>query len=441
MTVTRRTFLKGIGTGAAAVSLAGLGGFRAFGQGNVTINLAGFSGDTNVVQQLLSKFTKNIAGVKEVVWQPVTGDMRAFVLQGLSASTAPDIFYVDSFWTKDVVDTGKMQALDDLISASSVLKKADLLTNLVETFTLNGKLYAISKDFNSLIWFQNIDQFNQAGVDLLTSDDDFNDVLTKLSAVAGKTGKPTVLNPDGARFLPLAFSAGMPLLTEDAKGKKAPFGSTEAKLAAEFYTAPFTQQFQGRKFPKKFGMTSSDVQTGWPGEAFYKEKASCVIEGGWLVPPIRDNNPTENFSSVFPPLASNTGQRGNFLFTVGYGMPSFGPNQALAFKVIEAITSPEAQAFILEAGLALPSRKALLNNPILSTPKDTFQRADKVDFLAAGLPGSVPFRFDPVGGGYLDTINAGLTKIFNGEANVSDAMDAAAAELDKKLVDLGLRKA
>jgi len=439
MSLTRRTLLKGLGGGAAALSLVSLSNLRAVAQG-ATITLAGFDGDTNTVQELISKFGTDIPGVKEVVWQPV-GDMRAFVLQGLSAGTAPDVFYVDSFWAQDVVDTGKMQALDGFANKSSILNRSDFLDNLISTFTLNDKFYAVAKDFNSLVYFQNVDTFQQAGVNLITSDDDFNGFLSKVSAVAEKTGLPFVTNPDASRFLPLAFSAGMPFLDQDAKGKKSPLASAEAKLAAEFYTAAFTQQFQERKFPNKFGSTSSDVQTGWPGEAFFKEKASVVVEGGWLVPPIRDNNPTENFTAVLPPLASNTGQRGNFLFTVGYGMASDGANNDLAFKVIEALTGPAAQTFILEAGLAIPSRKALLNNPILSTPKDALEQADKVVFLGAGLPGAVPFTFAPVGGGYLDATAVGLTKIFNGEANVSDAMDAASADLDNRLVDLGLRTA
>ena len=34
-----------------------------------------------------------------------------------------------------------------------------------------------------------------------------------------------------------------------------------------------------------------------------------------------------------------------------------------AFKVLEALTSPEAQQWVLERGLALPSRAALVDNP------------------------------------------------------------------------------
>ena len=44
-------------------------------------------------------------------------------------------------------------------------------------------------------------------------------------------------------------------------------------------------------------------------------------------------------------------------------MNAASENKEAAFKVLELLTSPEVQQWVLERGLAIPSRKALADNP------------------------------------------------------------------------------
>lgn len=103
------------------------------------------------------------------------------------------------------------------------------------------------------------------------------------------------------------------------------------------------------------------------------------------------------------------------------------------FKVIETLTSPEVQTYILESGHAIPSRQALLNSPFFQQ-EDPFALATKTVFEATGLPGTVPFTFGDVGGTtYMGAVNEALTLIMQGEATVEEAMELAAARLNEKL--------
>ena len=66
---------------AAVLLLAGVG----FAEGTVTIHVAGYSGDTPLMQDVLARFVNGkIPGV-QVVWEPITEDYRAYVLRTLSA--------------------------------------------------------------------------------------------------------------------------------------------------------------------------------------------------------------------------------------------------------------------------------------------------------------------------------------------------------------------
>jgi len=395
-----------------------------FAQEAVTIRLAGYSGDTPLMQDVLSRFVNGVIPGVQVVWEPITEDYLAFVLRTLSAGTAPDIIYVDLYWAKTVVETGMLQSLDDFLAQSSVLKRDHLIPVLADAFTFDGKLYAISKDFNSLVVFYNKDMFDAMGVPYPDNDDTWATLLDKIARVNNPPDwYGASINPDASRFLPFAFAAGMPFLKDDGT---APFDLPAAKLAADWFTA-FNRE--------GIAATSADIGVGWPGAAFIAEKAAVCFEGGWLIPPIRNENPTLNFGAAYLPAVWQGGPRGNYLFTVGYGMPVDPPSGRpdLVFKVIEALTSPEVQTYILESGHAIPSRKALLSSPFFQQT-DPFALATKTVFEATGLPGTVPFSFGKVGGGdYMGAVNEALTLIMQGEATVDGAMDDAAAKLNAKL--------
>lgn len=393
-------------------------------QEKVIITLAGHSVDTPLMQDVLARFVVGkIPGV-EVVWEPITEDYFAFAMRTLAAGTAPDILYLDVYWAREGAETGALAPLDQYIAQSKILHKEDLIPVLLDAFTFDGNLYAISKDFNSLVIYYNKDMFDAKGVPYPSADDTWLTFLEKIARVHNPPEWYGIcLNADAARFLPFAFAAGMPFLKEDGS---VPFDLAAAKYAADWFTI-----FQRLGI----GVTSADIGFGWPGAAFVAEKAAVVIEGGWLMPPIRGENPTLNFGAAFLPEVWQGGPRGNYLFTVGYAMPVNPPSGRpdLVFKVIEILTSPEVQEYILKSGHAIPSRKALLGSPFFQQV-DPFAQATKTVFEATALPGTVPFAFGAVGGGnYMTPVVEALTLIMQGEATVEEAMNAAAAKLNLAL--------
>ncbi len=413
----------------------------------VTIRIVGFSGDTPMVEALLAhlrdlgKFPPNV----EVVWEPEAKDMRERVLTDLAAETVADIYYIDVYWAEEAAKTGRLEPLNEYIARSEELGpdlRDVLLEPLVEAFEFDvnpdipGKeIYAIAKDFNSLVIWYNKDYFQEAGVPFPDNDDTWDDFLRKARLVNERAlslkaagGFAVNLNPDPVRYLPFAFANGMPFLLEDGC---APFGTPEAIEAAVFYTAPILGGF---------GATSADLGVGWPGAAFTAEKAALVNEGGWMLGPIMYDNPLLDFGAAFLPLTPDTKERANYLFTVGYAIPIFAEHKDLAFKVIEALTSFEAQLFMLER-LAIPSRKALVEAPEspLVKPTNRFQEGAKVVFEATSQPGTRPFTFGAVGGGdYLGVLGEALTKIMVEKVPVVDAMKEAALELNRRMEARGL---
>ena len=53
---------------------------------------------------------------------------------------------------------------------------------------------------------------------------------------------------------------------------------------------------------------------------------------------LRDNAPNLRFGTALMPKNNRTGQRGNFLYTVGWGVNSGTKNRAAALKVLGLLT-------------------------------------------------------------------------------------------------------
>src|SRR5690606_34877272 len=100
-----------------------------------------------------------------------------------------------------------------------------------------------------------------------------------------------------------------------------------------------------------------------------------------------------------------------------------------AFLVLEALTSPEAQQWVLERGLALPSRAALIDNPYFAQP-DREAQANLVVFRGASDGFVHPFKFLGYGGAWMEPINDALSAVLLGEQDADTALAEAQRRLD-----------
>lgn len=101
-------------------------------------------------------------------------------------------------------------------------------------------------------------------------------------------------------------------------------------------------------------------------------------------------------------------------------------------KVLKALTSPQAQQWVLERGLAIPSRRALANNPYFQRPTKEAE-LNRIVFQGSTLQeGHVyPFSFRGLGGDWMRPINEALAAVITGQKSVDAALREAQAALDR----------
>ena len=74
------------------------------------------------------------------------------------------------------------------MTASNRLSADDIIPNLLEGFTIDGQIYGIPKDMNTLAVIYNKDLFDEAGVPYPDENDDWNTFTEKLRRVVEATG-------------------------------------------------------------------------------------------------------------------------------------------------------------------------------------------------------------------------------------------------------------
>jgi len=374
------------------------------------------------VEELINLFVVPELADKGItaIYEPIVDDFQANLINSLSAGTAGDLFYMDIFWAEYIIKAGQVEPLDDYLAKSTVISKDDIIPSLLNAFSFDGKAYGIPKDFNSLALVYNKDLFDVAGVPYPDEKDTWVDLENKFSKLVKHfEGEVTglALAPEFARFGAFAYAAGWE-----------PFVDGKTNLMDPAFLEAFNW-YVGLK-EKGLGIMPADIGQGWGGGALTTEKVAAALEGAWILGFLRDNAPNLKYGATLLPKNPGTGQPGNFIYTVAWGINANSKNKDAAFKVMEALTSPAAQQWVLERGLAIPSRKALADNPYFE--KDTPEaQANKIVFLGASAGNVKPFKFKEYGGKWMDPINVALSEVMSGQKTVEEALEIAQEQLDE----------
>lgn len=119
----------------------------------VEVRVSGWGGtDIAIVEELIARFVQPAVepeGIR-VVYEPVAEAFDTYLFNSLSAGTAPDLFYVDIFWSEPLFRAGQVEPLNRYLARSDRLSPADIVPSLLEGFTIDGQIYGIPKDFNTL---------------------------------------------------------------------------------------------------------------------------------------------------------------------------------------------------------------------------------------------------------------------------------------------------
>lgn len=350
--------------------------------------------ETKLIDDQIAEFNKSFPKIK-IEKEVITGDYNQAMQTRIASKTEPDIFYLDVSLASAYIQKNAIAPIDQYLDKEDL---KDFKQNLLDGYTKDGKVYGLPKDYNSLALFYNEEMFNKAGVTAPKNWAELENVAKKLTS---DKVKGMVLSYDSARFAPFIFQAGGNIIEN---GKPA-FTSDSAVKGFDYYMSMFKKGYATD--PKTLG-------EGWSGDAFANGKAAMCIEGGWMIPFMKEKAPNLKYGIANLPSGE---KQGNFAFTVAYVMGKDTKNPKEAAEAIKFLTGKKAQEMTAESGLAIPTRQSLDNAYISKFPE---RKA-----LVEGAVGAQVFSYGFNHAKIQDELGKAAEKVGLGKADSKTALDEA----------------
>lgn len=272
--------------------------------------------------------------------------------QGFASGNPPDVFYMDAGRFATYASAGSLEAYGDAFP-----EKDDFYPNLREAFTQDGKLYCIPKDFSTLALEINTSAWSKAGL----TDADVPKTWEELATVAKKltTGDQVGLALGDTRDRIGAFmvQAGGWVTSKD--GTQVTADSPENLQALDYVKSLLASGVA--KYPKQ-------LDSGWSGEAFGKQKAAMTIEGNWISGAMKNDFPDVKYTVA--PLPAGPKGQGTLAFTQCWGVAAKSANKAAAVDFVKAMTTKDAQLGFAKAFGVMPSRQSAQADYVAQFPQD-----------------------------------------------------------------------
>lgn len=373
-----------------------------------TIVFSGWGDDSEqqIYRDSIERF-KAVCPSVTVEYQPIPDNFQDKLKAQMAGGTAPDVFYVDDQLMTAFASSGQLMALDDVMAQAGV-SRDDFIPSLLTIFTLDGRTYALPKDWGTLGLVYLPEAFADAGIEEPTADWTWDDMRAAAITIAEKGNYAGFcMGADWARFAPFAFSNG---------GKYASSDYTTATLDTPEIKEMAT--FVAEMFNEKSLVRPADISASWCGEAIGKELVAMTLEGGWMVNFLNQDYADVVWKTALVPSGPET--RADVIFTNGIGVNAATkyPMAAAAFAIY--VTGRENQGEIVKTGFAYsthPDQIDLIGNV-----------NDKAIAEGGLLPDTLVAYWGPYTGKVNDAVSKALERIWLGDQTVDEAFAQAQAE-------------
>ena len=112
---------------------------------------------------------------------------------------------------------------------------------------------------------------------------------------------------------------------------------------------------------------SSDLGTGWGGEAFGKQLSAMTIEGNWIAGAMSNDYPDVDYTVA--ELPQGPAGPGTLAFTNCWGVAADSGDKSDAVKLVESLTSEDQQLAFAKAFGVIPSLQSAAQKYAAAEPQ------------------------------------------------------------------------
>ena len=369
MSVSRRQFLSGAGSLAAASVLSSCAGFTKSGSksgggsaskaGTLRFTTWGSDAEAAAFKQLARDFESQHKGAKVDLKIVPYGEMFTGIDAQLQSGTAPDVFRVD-YGTLGVYSSkGVLLDLTDRLDKSLT---DDFIPALLQAVTYQDKVYGVPQETDTTAVLYRPDLLQKAGVTGVPDSlgkawtwAELGQVADKLKGSLDPKISPFCYDWQelGAfRWLTWLFEAGGRLLEDDLKTPA--IMSAEGRKALAFTTSFFSKSW----VPKNTSVKGST----YPDAAFISGQVAMAFAGNFLVPGIADAIKDKfEWKVTYQPrdARASSDLGGNALVAT-----KDSKNKGLAADFLTFMVEKDNMKSFCEKALELPTRQSLASQKL-----------------------------------------------------------------------------
>ncbi|UCD55688.1 MAG: sugar ABC transporter substrate-binding protein [Candidatus Omnitrophota bacterium] len=380
--------------------------------------------ELNIITNIIKKWQKSHPDIiVKLEHTPYRGYIDK-LLTRIAGRSAPDIICTEvdlfvTFQSKDV-----LLDLTPYVNADPALNTDDFYPEIIDRFSVKGKLYAIPRDTAPFACvYYNKKLFDEEGIPYPTDDWDVYDMLDKAK-------KLTKTSPDG-RTLRYGFYAwawqnfiysfGGKLVDKVKNPKKCMLNSKRSIEGLKFYSDLINKY---KVHPTTTAM--ANLAMGVQG-MFMTERLAMFSSGIWETPGLRRIDNFEWDVVMFP--KGPTGIRGFGTGGTGYCILKSTKHPKEAFEVLKALAGQKAQAMLAETGLTQPAIKS-----IAETWANDAKIPKNKKMLIEAMQHVIYDPFTPVWREARELyIIPALDRVFNGKVEVEPVMDGVVSNVNALL--------
>jgi multiple sugar transport system substrate-binding protein len=395
----------------------------AQGYGEISFMGWGDEAEHGLYQAVIDKFVAENPGT--TVNYIYTPDDYSTKLQTMIAgNTIPDLFWVVDSEITTYAMSGILEDMKPYMDAHPEIL-ADYLPSLLEYGSYNGGLYALPKDWASIVMYVNLDMFAAAGLEAPSN----NWTLDQYRAAA----KAMTIVKDGRTE---QYGAALTVYRADWMSLGASFGAQWFKDGKSNFMDPkmvSTVTFMNDMFntdksaPSPAGVSSMGTAQN---QLFETGKVGILLSGRWETPAYR-NSCTFKWDVREVPQGVN-GEHGIPVITGALAVGKDSKNKDGAYALLQYLLSYDAQKSVLGGGLSMPSFTKMMSDPaIVTTPPSAEPFINSASYL--GIQSQREALATGKYAKFQSIIHAEMEICFNGEQTPEQACqnidDKANAEL------------
>ncbi|NMW99566.1 sugar ABC transporter substrate-binding protein [Mobiluncus curtisii] len=358
---------------------------------------------------LMDDFEKANPEIKVELVSGPYASTKEQMIAGAASGKMADVVGLDGAWVNDLAKQGSIADLSAIMSEAGYDD-----SQLASQIKVENKTYMIPVVNFPYPMFTNVDLMKKAGVEEQPNTrSEFEVAAKQIKEKTGASGWVVPLSleaPNGIQndVMSWAWASGGTML----KDGKPDVTNDDVKSATEFVKKLWDD---GVIAPGAFTMKEQDKV-----EEFTNGRVGMMIDSLAHINLIRENNPNLNFDiTAMPAKDEYKGKRGMAYASWGIGISENTKNKDAAWKLVEYLLSPEANAKLCENAHAFPGN--MKAKPNFDSEDPMFQKAYNI--WSEGSPAN-EFTGLPVAEDLMRSYSQNLQKVLDGSMKIDEALKA-----------------